>query len=114
MSNPYFAPYTAPDGTTRRPIVERVPQLNQLDPDDGPYSREAELALCRCAVEDWIGGEVACLKHIHVKPLDGRPHWHIWEWEKYATPASTHEHADIHHALTSAAHAVADALGVAP
>jgi len=82
--NPYFQSYVMPDGSTRRPIVERVPECRppglrfndvpatvnngefvhddveeccSVDGEDlgpGRVSEQIALALCRCACEDWI------------------------------------------------------------
>lgn len=81
--NPYFAPFVMPDGSLRRPIVERVPECRPkrapfwilrevtadcawcwddkrgLERDPVPLQMvachtEDAIALCRAACEDWL------------------------------------------------------------
>lgn len=130
--SPYLSPFTMPDGSVRRPIVERVPECapkgisvetmedgafvtSFIDGEYMPHERVA-LALCRVACEDWIRST----------PCDG---YLMLMSIKYAGPrqkvfysGEVMEERDedgcefygetIHHALNTAAHAVADALGV--
>jgi hypothetical protein len=74
------------------------------------YPQEA-LALCRCAVEDWLRKlhELRLSDNTEVsievddyRPREGR----VWVWKSYNGPT-------IHHALIAAANAVRDAQGVA-
>lgn len=116
--NPYVLPFTMPDGSVRRPIVERVPELNRLDPDDGPYSREAELALCQRAVQDWIVSTNAVL-HLRIYPDSVSVRWISEDKPKYerseaeiALPDGQRFWHTCFDDLPTAAHAVADALGV--
>lgn len=99
MGNPYFEPYTMPDGTTRRAIVERVPECLYTEasegggylrrgwiddrwgeqwficaPDNIPascrlLSEASALALCRVACEDWLE-DVAIVNVLKIKPFD--------------------------------------------
>ena len=125
MTIPFSQPYTAPDGSTRRPLWERCR-------DTRPYcvsgyenvalamdalseeSDAAALALSRVAVEDWLREDSSITlfpqdkndpKTGHFLELDG----HLPEEDRRAFTGPS-----MAHALNAAAHAVLDAKGVAP
>jgi len=127
MSIPFTQPYTAPDGTKRRPLAERVPEcvpkhcgigwvggrpdqaclMGERD-ESGAYYPSAIpasvlSALWRVAVEDWLLGQSKC-RWINIE--QHASYVVIWrDGRQFAKETM----AD---ALNAAAHAVADALGV--
>lgn len=138
--NPYFTPFTAPDGSTRRPIVERVPECRRLPSGadlclpvdyENPKSKRpwiwirsrgdlcdsvepkngVALALCRVACEDWLRSEFPCY---FPKDENDRETGHFLELDHQydENDRRLFNGPTIHHALVSAAHAVADAKGI--
>lgn len=98
MSVPFVHSYTAPDGTTRRPLIDRVPEIRPvrvvksakllgysltpsgLEMDAActyeKYPEPVESALWRCAVEDWLSTQSCgcCIKdHTGTKFYDESP-----------------------------------------
>lgn len=130
MNIPFTHPYTAPDGTTRRPLCERVPEcvpvieglLVNLDgiamyapfgyvetigkPDSRQVARLSEaasFALWRVAVEDWLLVNTPdCLLTL-VSGSDG--------FAACWPPNDPNAMPTMLDALNAAAHAVADAIG---
>lgn len=103
MTNPYLSPTTMPDGTTRRPIVERVPECrtDRIGEDDGSKwvfekDNSVYLALCRHAVETWARATF---------DEDDDSNDGLIEMVLLAID---------HAACNEAAHRLADALGIAP
>lgn len=151
--NPYLSPTTMPDGSTRRPIVERVEEIRKAagishpSPDVmiGEYETDlifwhdrddavghlprpvVALALCRVAVEDWlieigskkttIGERLFLGRFTRILGGGGyKAAMNIAPCTEFSDGHTTQEaeSTSIHAALNAAAHAVADALGVAP
>lgn len=121
--NPFTEPFTAPDGTTRRPLSERVPEcvpkvsvptyagiyIIPEDPEGGV--RAGNEAIWRCSLEDWLLREQCpveyqtmasdrhCISASQIECED--------DWPDVSVEAET-----MNEALNAAAHAVADARGV--
>lgn len=131
----YVTEFTMPDGSKRRPLVERVPEIRppQISPTIGlegnpeinvswsckdrawaaiwkrlPDREEpVAAALLRCAAEDWIIGEG----------------FHSFEWDynsdRELVTLSLYGQIEVegkthHHCLVAACHAIADQLEIAP
>lgn len=121
MTIPFTLPYTSPDGTTRRPLADRVPEcvpryavgppshtswgIELPCEDEGAVGGPVDVAaaLWRVAVEDWL------LNH-----SDMRMSTMTVSINQEGGGAWTYrgDGPDLLHALNAAAHAVADALGV--
>jgi hypothetical protein len=125
MSVPFTQPFTAPDGSQRRPLAERVPEcwpnaLNtpQLSPPEARIDitsvvaanlfPDIAAALWRVAVEDWLLSS----KDVWLGTDDVGSSVHI---PGTLPPENgTSVGPKMAHALNAAAHAVADAMGIAP
>jgi len=139
--NPYFDPHIMPDMSTRRPFFERVPDSRPSRPlfrnncgvieqfgvefFDGekwgfagiPESKEAALALCRCAADSW-------LRTLGYHPIISGPCAHDAEVICGIFTAGdhglviekqfTHRGEDEDEARNATLHAVADARGIQP
>lgn len=138
----YFTEWTAPDGTKRRPLLERCSDwypfdlLNYyVDGDDqwftvllappaanGSHSKRVDpriaAALCRCTVEDWLidRGFIDCILKRHPEASVDRTKG-LWDMSMMITRPRLNkievmQQETIHHALIAAAHAVLDSQGV--
>lgn len=120
----YVTEYTAPDGTKRRPLVERVPELDtvHIAVSGGvlmmPRDMQEVIAasMFRCAVEDWLTSKECWTLTIlseNPDPPVGTREFCI-EWADIAIEEDCRDFRGptIHHALIAAAHAVADAQGI--
>ena len=133
---PFAQPYCAPDGTTRRSLVIRVPECDIGDLGDecisladkhSPHRDRIAQALWRVAVEDWLmrqpvppanpkgyrlmNAERAETRWLLVGlVLDHVPGFYVHD----DTEDVYHEGGSIAEVLNAAAHAVADQMGVEP
>lgn len=131
----YAGPYTAPDGTTRRGLLERCPPALPRFVVQG-CPPEVNAALCRVAVEDWLAEQscgVKILDHTSGTAYDGEGEHLLtascvvtWvgggslglsgvavDWRDDGSTADcVFNGLTLHHALVAAAHAVLDAQGV--
>lgn len=131
---PFFAPFTAPDGSTRRPIVERVPECRPQSVGymkDGRWTTENGATitivphpmmshLFTCHVS--IASDLCCMACIRwvaqfqyvgkVKDGINGARWFCWSRYLDVKKAKNYPSYSDAHALNALAHAVADELGI--
>jgi hypothetical protein len=137
---PFIEPYTAPDGTTRRPLAERVPEcvpksygppgftlFKQVDvwtnwifawkrDEDGLIEECNEVddtsaaALWRVAVEDWI--QAMKWRGNPAPSIRSKEAFKFQVWNTLDPRELAFIHLDKTSALNAAAHAAADAMGI--
>lgn len=112
--------YRMPDGTTRRGLLERVPETALPDMEFQVRGGEVDdrrirTALFRVAIEDWIEAAqpVAGMRRCNMPPDYFRVHV-FFHSGGFSDSSESYGGKSAMDALVHAAHAVADTLGVAP